>query len=47
MAKTTIIVSAKTHAAYEQYLRHLQNAEGRLRGMNTAQAGDLVANLGS
>ena len=32
---------------HKQYLRHLQHAEGRLRGMHTAQAGDLVAHLGS
>ncbi len=29
-----------------QYLCQLGKAEGRLRGMNTAQAGDLVENLG-
>ena len=29
-----------------QYLGQLRQAEGRLRSMNTAQAGDLVANLG-
>jgi DDE family transposase len=29
-----------------QYLSQLRKAEGRLRSMNTAQAGDLVANLG-
>src|SRR6266568_9507832 len=29
-----------------QYLGQLRKAEGRLRSMNTAQAGDLVANLG-
>ena len=31
----------------EQCLRQLQNAEGRVRGMPMAQAGDLVANRGS
>jgi len=30
----------------EQYLCQLGKAEGGLRGMNTAQAGDLVENLG-
>jgi hypothetical protein len=30
----------------EQYLGQLRQAEGRLRSMNTAQAGDLVENLG-
>jgi hypothetical protein len=29
-----------------QYLGQLRKAEGRWRSMNTAQAGDLVANLG-
>jgi len=29
-----------------QYLRQLRKAEGRLRSMNTAQAGHLVENLG-
>ena len=29
-----------------QYLRQLGKAEGGLSGMNTAQAGDLVENLG-
>ena len=29
-----------------QYLRQLRKAEGGLRDMNTAQAGDLVENLG-
>ena len=32
--------------SYYQYLRQLRKAEGRLSGMNTAQAGDLVTNLG-
>ena len=31
---------------YGQYLRHLQNAEGGLNGMDSAQTGDLVENLG-
>ena len=30
----------------DQYLGQLRTAEGRLRSMNTAQAGDLVENLG-
>ena len=30
----------------EQYLRQLRKAEGGLRGMNTAQTGDPVENLG-
>jgi hypothetical protein len=30
-----------------QYLRQLRKAAGGLRGMNTAQAGDLVENLAS
>ena len=30
----------------QQYLCQLGKAEGGLRGMNTAQAGDLVENLG-
>jgi hypothetical protein len=29
-----------------QYLRQLRKAEGGLRGMNTAQTGDPVENLG-
>jgi hypothetical protein len=33
-------------AFYMQYLGQLRKAEGRWRSMNTAQAGDLVANLG-
>ena len=32
--------------AMDQYLCQLRKAEGGLRGMNTAQAGDLVENLG-
>ena len=28
-----------------QYLRQLQKADGGLRGMNTAQASDLIENL--
>jgi hypothetical protein len=30
----------------KQYLGQLRKTDGRLRGMNTAQAGDLVENLG-
>jgi hypothetical protein len=30
----------------QQYLGQLRKAEGRLRSMHTAQAGDLVENLG-
>ena len=32
--------------SHYQYLCQLRKAEGGLRGMNTAQAGDLVENLG-
>jgi hypothetical protein len=32
---------------WQQYLRQLRKAEGGLNGMNTAQAGNLVENLGS
>ena len=38
----TIIVNK----SYCQYLRQLRKAEGGWRGMNAAQAGDLVENLG-
>jgi hypothetical protein len=31
---------------YSQYLGQLRKAEGRLRSMNTAQAGDMAENLG-
>ena len=34
------------YRAAMQYLRQLRKAEGGLRGMNTAQAGDSVENLG-
>jgi hypothetical protein len=30
----------------KQYLRQLRKAAGELSGMNTAQAGDLIENLG-
>jgi phosphonate transport system permease protein len=36
----------QTEVRIEQYLGQLRKAEGRLRSMNTAQAGDLVENLG-
>ena len=39
-------LQAKIMSVYLQYLCQLGKAEGGLSGMNTAQAGDLVENLG-
>ncbi len=39
-------IIAQTIFAFIQYLCQLRKAEGGLSGMNTAQAGDLVENLG-